>query len=215
MIQSEELQLGTRLPAERDMAQRFGVSRTTLRDAIRDLEVLGFLEVRQGNGSTVRQPDGKTLALPFRNLLKVCPQSATDLLEFRRVLEPQMAALAAKRRTDEHILELEALLKRQKALVETGKRLTNEDIAFHSLIAQIAGNATTLSILTILQSLLHDLRTKMLTGDRPQLGLRQHRKIAAAIIAQSEDAARDAMLEHLVSVEASIIQTATDHRETT
>lgn len=214
MIQSEELRSGDRLPAERDMAQRFGVSRTTLRDAIRDLELLGLLKVRQGNGSTVRRPNGETLASPFRNLLRICPQSATDLLEFRRLLEPQMAALAAKRRTDEHILALETLLKRQEVLVETGKRLTNEDISFHSLIAQIAGNATTLSILATLQSLLRDLRTKMLTGDQPQLGYKQHKKIAAAIIAQSEDAARDAMLEHLVSVESSIIQNTTAHHGT-
>ena len=205
MMQSKELCPGDRLPAEREMAQRFGVSRTTLRDALRDLELLGYVDVKQGNGSTVRRPDGETLALPFRTLLEASPQLATDLLEFRRLLEPQMAALAAERRTEKDIKALKTSLERQEALADAGKRLTEEDVAFHSLVAHIAGNATVLGILATLQSLLHDLRTKMLSGDQPHLGLRQHRYIAEAIINQSEEAAHDAMLEHLLSVEASII----------
>ena len=211
MIHSEELCPGDRLPAERDMAQRFGVSRTTLRDAIRNLELLGYLDVKQGDGSTVRRPDGETLALPFRSLLETSPQLASDLLEFRRLLEPQIAALAAKRRTMAQVRLLEESLERQERLADAGKPLTEEDVAFHSLIAQSAGNTTVLSVLATLQSLLHDLRTKMLTGDQPYLGIEQHRHIARAIINRTEEAAHDAMLEHLLAVEASIIQTEAIH----
>lgn len=210
MIQLEELRPGDRLPAEREMAQEFGVSRTTLRDAIRDLERLGYVEVKQGNGSTIREPDGKTLALPFRSLLETSPQVATDLLEFRRLLEPQISALAAKRRSKQHVALLNASLARQDVFGREDcklgdNKLTDEDIYFHTLISEIANNSTVIGIYGVLQSLLYDLRTKMLTGDKPDLGLKQHRRIANAIIEQDEGGAYEAMLEHLLSVEASII----------
>src|SRR5690625_5250925 len=97
MIRDGVLKRGLRLPPERQLAEAFGVSRATLRDAVGRLQLLGYLEVRQGDGTIVRMPDGATLSLPFRNLLLSHAHLGEDLLEFRLLLEPEVAALAAQR----------------------------------------------------------------------------------------------------------------------
>lgn len=210
MIRAGDLVAGERLPAERDLAERFGVSRTTLRDALRELELLGYVNVKQGNGSTVRQPDASTLALPFRTALLTTPYLASELIEFRQLLEPQLAALAAARRSESQVTLLQASINKQAALLASGERLADEDIAFHDLVAACAGNTTILRTLSLLQSLLFDLRARLLTGDQPQLTLDQHRAIAQAIIQQQEEVAYDAMVEHLLAVKASIVSPSAD-----
>jgi len=206
MIREGDLNAGDRLPPERDLASRFGVSRTTLRDAIRELELLGYLEVRQGDGTVVRHPGGEALATPFRSLLRSQPQLAEDLLQFRRILEPEIAVLAASRCTDADAAELRDSLDRQRRIIEAGRRLMTEDLGFHRLIARVAGNATVLQVLNTLQAMLRDMRSHMLTADQPVLALQQHTEIAEAIISGDGDGARRAALEHLEAVERSIVR---------
>ncbi len=206
MIRDGELSEGDRLPPERDLANQFGVSRTTLRDAIRELELLGYLAVRQGGGTAVRNPGGETLATPFRTLLRDQPHLAEDLLQFRHMLEPEVAALAATRCSEEDAAELRSALERQRKLVHAGRRLLAEDVGFHRLIARVAGNTTVLHVLNTLQAMLHELRSRMLTGDQPELALRQHTDIANAIIDGDPGAARRAAHVHLEAVERSIVR---------
>ncbi len=207
MIREGTLGPGDRLPPERQLAQRFQVSRASLRDAIRHLELLGFVDVRQGDGSVIRLPDAETLSQPFLGLLAGHPQAAHDLLEFRRILEPQVAALAARRCTSAQAALLEAAVARQRQRVEGGGRLGVEDVAFHQLIATIARNATVLAVVDTLRHLLEDLRVVHLIGDQPRLGLQQHERIADAIARGDPDDAAVAMRDHLAAVEASV-QTA-------
>jgi GntR family transcriptional repressor for pyruvate dehydrogenase complex len=203
MIRDGSLRPGDRLPPERQLAQTFQVSRASLRDAIRHLELLGYLEVRQGDGTLVRLPDAATLSQPFQGLLQGRPQAAADLLEFRRLLEPQVAALAAERCGEGDAARLDQAIAAQKRRVESGERLGIEDVAFHQLIAGISGNATVLQVLDTLRSLLEELRAHHLTGDKPQLGFEQHAAIADAIRAGRPDEAAAAMRRHLAAVEES------------
>lgn len=204
LIRGGQLAPGDRLPAERRLAESFQVSRASLRDAIRHLEFLGYLEVRQGDGTVVRVPDAATLTQPFHGMLAGRPHAARDLLQFRRMLEPQVAALAAERRTPEQIERLDAAIDAQTRLVEDGERITgDDDLDFHALVAAIAGNATVLQVLHTLSSLLEELRTAHLPGDRPRLGLRQHAAIVRAIAEGDGDAAASAMREHLDAVEVT------------
>lgn len=208
MIRDGQLRPGDRLPAERQLAQSFQVSRASLRDAIRHLEILGYLEVRQGDGTVVRLPDAATLSQPFQGLLEGRPQAASDLLEFRRMLEPQVASLAAARCTPRHAEQLDAAIEAQRARVERGERLGIEDVEFHQLIAGIAGNATVLQVIETLRSLLEEMRVKHLAGDKPALGYEQHAAIAHAIQEGDGEAAAAAMREHLSAVEASMFDDA-------
>lgn len=206
MIRSGQLKEGDRLPPERQLAQSFDVSRASLRDAIRQLEMLGYVDVRQGNGTIIRLPDATTVSQPFRSLLSGHPHLAVDLLEFRHLLEPRAAALAAKRCTPEFAQRLRDALAAQRELADSGKRLHSLDLEFHQLIANITGNITLLQVIEALQSLLKELRDQHLTGDRPGLGYEQHKRIAEAIIAGDGKAASLAMTEHLQAVQESLLE---------
>ena len=204
MIRDGELRPGSKLPAERNLAEQFGISRASLRDAIHQLEFLGYLEVRQGDGTMIRLPDGLTLAQPFQHVLSSYPYLAADLTEFRFLLEPEVVVLAAEHCTEADAAELQTSLLKQHQLVAEGKQFAAEDVRFHQLLAHCARNVTVLHVLGTLQALLHDLRTRLLTGDQPQLTLRQHEAVADAIIRHDAQAARTHMTEHLASVMNSI-----------
>lgn len=204
MIREGDLEPGAKLPAERDLAFQFGISRASLRDAIRHLELLGYLEVRQGDGTIVRMPDSLTLTQPFQHVLSSHPHLAIDLVNFRFLLEPEVAALAAKHCTEEDAVQLRDSLLKQHQLVDEGKRLSSEDVRFHRLLARCARNITVLHVLDTLQALLNDLRTQLLTGDQPRLTLRQHKDIADAIICHDAEAAKTHMTRHLGAVMNSI-----------
>ncbi len=199
-LRSGDLPPGARLPAERDLATRLGVSRTSLRDAVRRLELLGHLEVRQGDGTYVRTPDTDTLSQPFRDLVSAWPHRAADLLEFRLLLEPEVAALAAARLTPEGTAELQASLERQRRLGPDSPRLTREDVQFHEVIARLAGNTVVLRVLGTLRAVLSDLRTFTLPAARLERTVRDHERIAAALLSGNPDAARQAMRDHLQDV---------------
>lgn len=208
MIRDGELTEGARLAPERELAGRFGVSRTTLRDAIRELELLGYLDVRQGDGTLVRRPDAAALAAPFLGLLRGQPQLAEDLIAFRRMLEPELAALAASRCDRADAAALERSLARQSRRVAAGRGLQEEDLAFHRLIARLAGNVTVLHVLHMLQSLLRELRLHLLTGANPERDLAQHSAIAGAVIRGDAEAARRSMIDHLEAVERGLARGA-------
>ena len=199
-IRAGEYAPGERLPPERALALDFGISRASLRGALNRLELLGYLEVRHGGGTFVRLPDALTLCAPFEGLLSGLPRSAHDLLEFRRVLEPEVAALAARRATPDRVLALRAGLKRQESAAQAGLRLGAEDTQFHQLIAEIASNTVILRVLETLRALLRDLRDTTLSGDRPRLTLSEHARIVEAIAAGDAPAAREAMASHITSV---------------
>jgi len=199
-FRSGELTAGMRLPPERELAARFGVSRTSLRDALRRLELLGYLDARQGDGTYVRVPGAEAMSQPFRNLVSTLPQNAADLLEFRSLLEPEVAALAAAHLTQEARLELTRSLERQQALPAQSPRLVREDALFHDALARAAGNTVVLRVLETLRDLLHDVRTVALPAAGPHRTVAEHERVVLAVLAQDQERARQAMREHLEHV---------------
>ncbi|CAM3245854.1 Putative transcriptional regulator, FadR family [Deinococcus saxicola] len=190
---------GQRLPPERLLAEQMNISRTSLRDGIARLEVLGHLEARQGTGVFVREPSAAHLTQPFQGMLIRSPQKLADLLEFRQMIEPEVAAHAAARATPEQITQLHLCLERQESARARHVKLSDEDIIFHSLIAQIAGNEVVMLVLETLRSLMIQLRNQVV-GDRPELTISEHRALVGAIASASPQAARQAMLVHMGSV---------------
>lgn len=200
VIRRSRLRPGERLPGERLLAEQMGVSRASLRDAIARLEVLGHLEARQGDGLYVREPSAANLTQPFQGILSRHPQGVQDLLEFRQMIEPEVAALAALRASDEQIEQLWASLRQQEQTVALGERLAPGDLAFHHLIAQIAGNGVVVLVLETMQHLLQQLREQALRGNKPSATLNEHTAIVQAIAARSPEQARAAMTTHLRQV---------------
>ncbi|MBN3824812.1 FadR family transcriptional regulator [Burkholderia sp. Ac-20384] len=221
MIESGDFPPGSYLPPERELAEQFGVSRTSVREALIALEVSGLVSVRVGDGVKVRHPEATTApepdtkAAPF-TIIEIDPELgiALDLdteippfalLQARRLIEPEAASLAAKHGSDEQIEGIhEAYLRNQEdnrsgSLTHPGDRL------FHIRIAEASDNAA--YALMIKQLLAHKydlmfqrLQSLYMPNDMPHRSELEHRAILDAIRARDPDAARRAMAEHLDEV---------------
>ena len=208
MIISGELHPGDRLPRESDLAQRLGLSRSSLREAVRALSLVRILDVRQGDGTYVTSLDAALLldALSFVVELHH-DRSVLDLLEARRLLEGEAAALAAQRIAPAQVAELHALLDAMPGCVDVEEFVEN-DISFHGTIAAAAGNSVLSKLLESLSG--RTIRARIWRGiteggaiDRT---VAEHRAICDAIERGSPELARAWMAVHLASVEAWLRQ---------
>jgi GntR family transcriptional repressor for pyruvate dehydrogenase complex len=206
LIADGQLKSGDRLPPERDLAERFRVSRTSVREALRALESTGLIEIRAGEGAFVRRISVESLVEPLALVILNQREGIADLYEARRLLEPPIAGLAARRASHEEALELARILDEQAREVAAGRTGLAQDAAFHSAIAHSAHNRAITRIVTALMDLLTQTREESLhIAGRPERSHQDHRQILAAIQARDEEAARKAMLAHLIAVERLVM----------
>jgi GntR family transcriptional repressor for pyruvate dehydrogenase complex len=213
MIAEGRLKGGDRLPPERDLAEKFVVSRTSVREALRALESLGLVEIRPGEGTFIRQMSVEALVEPLA-LLMVSQREATgELFEARRLLEPALAALAATRATPEEIQEMERILEEQAREVAAGRTGLAQDAQFHAAIGAASHNRAITRIAHAIMDLLAQSREESLnTPGRPTRSHDSHRRVLAAIRGRDAEGARLAMLEHLESVESLVLRPESDAR---
>jgi len=206
MIAEGRLKGGDRLPPERDLAEKFVVSRTSVREALRALESLGLVEIRAGEGTFIREVSIDALIEPLA-LLMVSERAATgELFEARRLLEPSLAALAAGRATPEEMQEMERILEEQAKEVTAGRTGLAQDAQFHAAIGVAAHNRAITRIAHAIMDLLTQSREDSLnTPGRPTRSHEDHRRVLAAIRARDAEGARRAMLEHIEAVEALVV----------
>jgi GntR family transcriptional repressor for pyruvate dehydrogenase complex len=198
----KKLSPGDKLPAERELAEMLGVSRSSIRDAMRRLEMVGLVEPRQGAGTVVREVSHEALVSPLTNVIAHRRQLVGELLDFRKMLEPPMAARAAKHGSAEEIRQMEEILRRQDKRVRGGHLAVEEDSEFHYAIALASGNSVVLKVMDVVMDLLRETRSRSLqSAGRPQKSLAGHRKILSAIKRHDGVAAEMAMLQHLNEVE--------------
>jgi GntR family transcriptional repressor for pyruvate dehydrogenase complex len=203
----KKLQPGDKLPSERELAELLRVSRGSIRDAIRGLELLGLVEPRQGAGTLVREVSADSLVNPFANALKRRKELVSELLDFRKMLEPPLAARAATHATPEEISEMEEILRRQEEKQKQGDAAVAEDAEFHYSVALASGNNVVLKVIDILMEQLRDTRARSLQVEgRPQKSLSGHRRILAAIKRHDGEAAKAAMRRHLEDVEEIVLK---------
>lgn len=202
----KKLQPGDKLPAERELAEMLKVSRGSIRDAIRSLELMGLVEPRQGVGTVVCEVSAESLISPLTGLLVRQEQHISELLDFRRMLEPSLAARAASRATTEEIAELESILARQEEKISRGELAIDEDSEFHYNVAVASNNSVVLKLLDILMDLLRESRERSLQMEgRPQKSLAGHRRILAAIKRHDTEGAKVAMRRHIEDVEKIVL----------
>ncbi len=203
----KKLQPGDKLPSERDLAVSLGVSRSSIRDAIRSLELMGMVEPRQGAGTIVRQISSDSLVNPLANARKRKEELVGELLDFRKMLEPSLASRAATRVSPEELAEMEDILKRQEEKLRNEESTIAEDTEFHYAIALASGNSVVRKVLDTLMDLLRDSRERSLQVDgRPQKSLAGHRKILAALNRHDAEAAKLAMRRHIEDVEKMLLK---------
>jgi GntR family transcriptional repressor for pyruvate dehydrogenase complex len=209
----KRLQPGDKLPSERELAETLRVSRSSIRDAIRSLELMGMVEPRQGAGTIVREISSESLVNPLANAIKRKEELIGELLDFRKMLEPQLAARAATRVSPNQISEMEQILERQEQKLRDGESAIVEDSEFHYAIALASGNSVVLKVLDTLMDLLRDSRERSLQVEgRPQKSLAAHHRILAALKRHDGEAAKVAMRRHIENVE-KIVLGITHHAE--
>jgi GntR family transcriptional repressor for pyruvate dehydrogenase complex len=203
LLTSGELGPGDRLPTERDLALRLGVARSTVREAIRGLEMMRVLQVRHGEGIFVTSLDAPLLLEATGFAMRLMrDHEVVDLLELRAILEGAAAGLASARMTEE---QRRTLLSRLDALdaATTADELLQADIAFHACIAAGAGNVVLASLLDTFSA-----RTYRARHLNAGLGLEEalvrsrasHRRIYEAVVARDPEGARASASAHVATL---------------
>ena len=204
LITSGQLRSGDRLPSELELSQALSVSRSAVREAIRAMESLGLIEARAGEGTFVAVP-GASRRNPISARLFQAWSEQHKLFEIRRLIEPGLAALAARRATGEQIAGLAAVLKEQQAEVRRGGTGVKENSEFHVRIVEAAGNEVLVRIMGDLRDLLKKTReATWRQGDpsaRSLRSLRHHRRILRAIERRDSALAERRMRDHIREVE--------------
>jgi GntR family transcriptional repressor for pyruvate dehydrogenase complex len=190
--------VGERLPTEAELAERFDVSRTVIREATRLLVQRGLVTVKPGRGMTVAEVDGRLIADQYGLLLRLSEGSFEQLMELRLALEVEMAALAAARRTDKQVEELNELNERLRGKDPAGAEFLDTDLAFHEKIAESSGNPFFLLVMRPVNDFLSDSYTAG-TGYPSEAGhtVDEHFEIARAIQSGDPFRARFAAENHL------------------
>jgi len=206
-IHEELLKPGDKLPPERELAEMFQVSRSSVRDAIRTLEMMGLVEPRQGEGNVVRDPSVGPAVSPLFGLLVRKREMVGELLDVRKMLEPPLAARAAAHASAEETAYLEDILRRQEEKVRRGELAIEEDSEFHYTIAKAAKNSVVLKVLDVLMDLLRESRERALQVEgRLQKSFAGHQRILRAIKRHDAAAAEAAMHQHVEEIEEIILK---------
>ena len=201
MIHRGELRLADRLPPERDLARLLGVSRPTLRAAIRSLAAVGVLESRQGAGTFVVKAD-ESPALDSSSLSLMASLhgfTSEEMFEARRALEMSIAGLAAERATGEQLASLAEEMAGMYASLEVPEEYLLHDMRFHQMVAAASGNRILTALMNMVAAVLFDVRRKTVRRAHDlKESAEMHRKIYRAIRDRNPETARDAMRDHLL-----------------
>jgi GntR family transcriptional repressor for pyruvate dehydrogenase complex len=207
LITERQLKAGDRLPPERELAVTMGVSRSSLREALRALAMLGVADMRHGDGTYLTALDPEALMHPVGLVLALSDGGLEELFEARKLVEPGLAALAAERISDADAAELCHCAQSTPAALEDNEAFIWADIELHARIARAASNAVLSTLLDSIagMGLASRRRTGHLPGVRQQSAI-DHQEIAAAIAAHDAGAAQAAMLRHLENVERAVTE---------
>jgi GntR family transcriptional regulator, transcriptional repressor for pyruvate dehydrogenase complex len=197
-IAENGLQVGDRLPPERELASRLGVSRATISQALVAMEVVGMVSVRHGDGVVLIEPAGSTKIV---SALRRHAQQLPEIIEAREALETKLAALAAQRRTESDLAAIDEALEVMERDIAAGGRGVEGDELFHAAVTAAGHSALLARLMAEISELIKETRIESLSQpDRPLNSLRGHRRIAEAIRARDGEAAAVAMQDHITMV---------------
>lgn len=201
LIRQGQLKPGDRLPPERDLCERFGVSRVTVREALRMLESSGLVEIRVGarGGAFVTAPTSDRVGEGLADLLSLSVVSAADVTEVRLILEIGIVPLVCDRATAQDFADLEAMCERAKAALAAGRYTMRMSAEFHTRVAEATHNpAVAMLVESIRGSILRSMeQAREAAPEMGHLGTVEHERFVAAVRARDCDAATHIMREHL------------------
>jgi len=204
LISEGILKPGDRLPPERELVKKFGVSRPSLREALNSLVAMRFLEVKTKR-TFVKSVTSERIQDPLSLLIKTDTQKIFDLIEVRKAIEVWSAFHAAQRVTEEDIKRLESIIKEMKKAFDEGRSWEKQDADFHLALAQTTHNTIQTHIMSTIYDLLRESVARVFTDqEKIKRLLHQHYRIFNAIKNHSPDKARERTLEHLNYVESEV-----------
>ncbi len=204
LIQQGILEHGAKLPAERVLAEQLKVSRGSVREAIRTLELQGLAVSKHGSGTFINTQSLDAVATLMTSSLETGEAQLHDIFEVRHLLEPQLAALAARRATPEDVTRLGSILVEQARQIMEGETGVDADTEFHFALATATHNTALVKVVSAVEDVLRQSRDQSLQQPgRPQRSLDSHREILEMVRAGDHQGARSAMEHHLTAVEPS------------
>jgi GntR family transcriptional regulator, transcriptional repressor for pyruvate dehydrogenase complex len=204
LISRNVLKPGERLPSERDLCKQFDVGRTSLREALRSLSVMGMLDVRLGEGTFVSTDSNKYLEKTLQWGLLLNPKVIDDLVETRLFLEGQTAYLAAQRATAENLQEIEQTIRGMEESLNVAEKFLEYDLQFHLAVARATQNSILSYLLSTTRVHLQEWIKNNLSVPRkykqssPESTVRDHKKVFQALRKRKPKQARTAMTEHIM-----------------
>ena len=195
---------GDRLPPERELAHQLNVSRASVREAMRLLDMKGLVVIRPGAGTFVTQDTVEAIVQAFSSILKD-GSSAADVFEMRLILEPHVAALAATRASEGDIRRMGEILAGQEANIGAGGTGVDFDLEFHFTMAGATKNSALIALTQAVSDILGQSREhSLMSPERSRLSLRSHRRILEAIEKRETEEAEQAMYEHIDEVDKEV-----------
>jgi GntR family transcriptional repressor for pyruvate dehydrogenase complex len=196
------LKPGDQLPAERELAQQLGVSRTAVREAVKTLREKGLVEAYSGRGTFITDGTSQAARQSFDLMIKLGQQEGSpQLAELRLILEPGIAALAAARAKEEDIATMREAVEVMERAQKDPEAYIEADLDFHLALAEAAANPLILSLIDSIVGLLREQRIKIFNVEGgPQRGQVHHKRILEAMERRDSEMARSAMRSHLEQV---------------
>ncbi|HEV3473076.1 MAG TPA: FadR/GntR family transcriptional regulator [Actinomycetota bacterium] len=206
MLISGGLNPGERLPPERELCARLNVSRTVVREALNLLEARGLISIEHGRGAVVSGGNTDAVRDTLELILRVRPKVLWELLEMRKILEVEIAGLAAERATEEQVQAMRTQLERMLASIDTPNGYVDADVEFHAVLARAARNEVLLTMLEPIVDLLRASR-RVSASRRPGSALRalgEHEEILRCVEVGDTEGARREMRAHLANTARDI-----------
>jgi GntR family transcriptional repressor for pyruvate dehydrogenase complex len=207
LIKGGEFPVGRQLPTERDLARRLGVGRASVREALSALQILGLVETKHGQGTFVCAKEESPVLQTEASWI-YSEESPFDIIHARLTIEPSIAALAARRRSETAVKHMEELLERVQADLYGMYVFSEGDRDFHSAIAEATGNSVIAAVMSGIRELMGQKMWRTLMTDtsfatpgRLQQGMGEHREIVEAIRLGNSELAAERMTRHLQRVE--------------
>jgi GntR family transcriptional repressor for pyruvate dehydrogenase complex len=201
------------MPSERRLAEAFGVGRSAMREALKSLSLIGLIDIRQGDGAYLRHTDATLLPQVIEWGLLMGERRTMDLVEARQCIEGDIAELAASRRTDADVAELEQALRRMDDAPDQ-EAFVNADVAFHLRLAEAAHNSALRDIHSSIQSLLRVWIGRVIhAADSTRPSYAEHVPVFDAVLAGDPAAARAAMHAHMTAAAGRLAQALADAPE--
>jgi len=197
-----ELHVGDQLPPERDLGEQFGVSRTAVREAVKALRQKGLLETYPGRGTFITNGTSQAMRHSLNLVVNLGrAHGSDDLVQVREILEPEIAALAAKHVTSEQLAAMDQAVAAMDGALDDAERFIEADLDFHLALAEATRNDVIPILIDSIVDLLREQRKSIFfTPGGPQRGQIHHKRILKAVKQQNPDAARKAMRAHLAQV---------------